>query len=410
MKSDILYEIWYHIIFLLLFYYYFIIILLLFYYYIMKLSRRRKSARRVRHTKRAGNKLRYKSKKFRALKRYHRRGGRHTKKLYGRRVKKGGEVKFYDPTSVGERSEIGYTYKLTGTIKSELRYKKIGSVMSDTSPFDIEITAVIKDSTTIKFLIKFTRKKTPIVTYTMTSDELILILDSISDPNIAVPQIMGDYIKTGLMAKYEFSFKDNVKDFTTIKDKVEEIQRLMGQGTIYYTGTKLHNEKREYEDNIEETIKKNKVLKINIAPLGQEDKEINYPTEILELQNRVDAFETSNKNNPNKSQDISRAKALMALIPDFLLGLLVGVYSNGPLKGPLNRPLNRPTTAKYIAQANQYTLLTAQLTSICPPVGAAPTPAPAHVDSAADDTIEQDAAPTPPPALVDSAADDGVNN
>ena len=30
----------------------------------MKLSRRRKSARRVRHTKRAGKKLRYKSKKL----------------------------------------------------------------------------------------------------------------------------------------------------------------------------------------------------------------------------------------------------------------------------------------------------------------------------------------------------------
>ena len=92
----------------------------------------------------------------------------------------------------------------------------------------------------------------------------------------------------------------------------------------------------------------------------------------------------------------------MAVIHDLLLGLLVGVYSNGPLKGSLNRP----TTAKYIAQANLYTSLTAQLTSICPPVGAAPTPAPAHVDSAADDTIEQDAAP----AHVDSAADDGVDN
>ncbi len=53
----------------------------------MKLSRRRKFVRHNRHTKRTGKKLRYKSKKFRALKRYHRLGGRHTKKLYGRRVK-----------------------------------------------------------------------------------------------------------------------------------------------------------------------------------------------------------------------------------------------------------------------------------------------------------------------------------
>jgi hypothetical protein len=345
----------------------------------------------VRHTKRAGNKLRYKSKKFHALKRYHRRGGRHTKKLYGRRVKKGGEVKFDKPTSVGERSESGYTYKLTGTIKSELRYKKIGSVMSDTSPFDIEITAVIKDSTTIKFLIKFTRKKTPIVTYTMTSDELILILDSISDPNIAVPQIMGVYIKTGLMAKYEFSFKDNVKDFTTIKDKVNEIKVFIGTGTIYYTGTKLYKEKRESEDNTEETIKNDRDLKINIAPSGEAAKEINYPTEIQELQNRVTEFETNNKNNPNKSHDISRAKALMAKIPDLLLELLVGVKLYG-LRG------------KYIMQAKLYTSLTDDLTSIFAPVDSDPrdtikqddAPAhfdsAAHVDSTADDTIGQYAA------------------
>jgi hypothetical protein len=90
----------------------------------MKLSRRGKFVRHNRHTKRAGKKLRYKSKKFRALKRYHRRGGRHTKKLYGRRVKKGGEVTFEDPITSGEPSEFNYTYTRKGTITPELRYKK----------------------------------------------------------------------------------------------------------------------------------------------------------------------------------------------------------------------------------------------------------------------------------------------
>ena len=254
------------------------------------------------------------------------------------------------------------------------------------------------------------------------------IIGSISNPKVNKPKIIGVDQKNGDTATYDFSFKKNEADFKAIKSKVEEIQRLMGQGTTYHTGTKLYNEKREYEDNNEETIKTDRDLQINIAPLGQEDKKINYPTEIEKLQKRFTNFETSNKNNPNKSRDISTAKALMAVIPNLLLGLLVGVYSNGPLKGPLKGPLNRPTTAKYIAQANQYTSLTAQLTSICPPVGAAPTPAPAHVDSAADDTIEQDAAPAPahvdsappppahvdsappPPALVDSAADSGVDN
>jgi hypothetical protein len=62
----------------------------------MKLSRRGKSVRRRRHTKRVGKHLRYKGKKVRASKRYHRGiGGRgHTKKThrktYGGRVKRGG--------------------------------------------------------------------------------------------------------------------------------------------------------------------------------------------------------------------------------------------------------------------------------------------------------------------------------
>jgi len=62
----------------------------------MKLSRRGKSARRGRHTKRARKNLRYKGKKVRGSKRYHRiKSGRgHTKKThrktYGGRVKRGG--------------------------------------------------------------------------------------------------------------------------------------------------------------------------------------------------------------------------------------------------------------------------------------------------------------------------------
>jgi hypothetical protein len=62
----------------------------------MKLSRRGKSVRRRRHTKRTGKNLRYKGKKIRASKRYHRGIGDrgHTKKIhrkiYRGRVKKGG--------------------------------------------------------------------------------------------------------------------------------------------------------------------------------------------------------------------------------------------------------------------------------------------------------------------------------
>ena len=57
----------------------------------MKISRRgkhTKRARRGRHTKHAGKKLRYKSKKFRASKRYHR-GNKRTYKR-GRRFHRGG--------------------------------------------------------------------------------------------------------------------------------------------------------------------------------------------------------------------------------------------------------------------------------------------------------------------------------
>ena len=54
----------------------------------MKLSRRGKSARRGRHTKRAGKLLRYRGKKVRASKRYHRAHKRTYKR--GRRVHRGG--------------------------------------------------------------------------------------------------------------------------------------------------------------------------------------------------------------------------------------------------------------------------------------------------------------------------------
>ena len=371
----------------------------------MKLSRRRKSARRVRHTKRAGKKLRYKSKKFRALKKYHRCGGRHTKKLYGRRVKKGGEVTFEDPSTSGEPSEFNYTYTRRGTIKPKLRYRKIKSVMSDTSPFDIEITAsrIVKteNNTPVTINITFTRKKNPIVTYTMTSDELILILESISNPKVIKPQIIGvDQKNGGDTATYEFSFTDNEADLKAIKYKVEEIQRSIGQGTTYRTGTKLDNEKRENEDKIEYMIKNDKVLKINIAPPQDQAKEINYPTKIQELQNLVIRFEIDNINNPSKSNDISRAKALMDVIPDLLLGLLVGVYSNEPLKGSLNRSLNRPTTTKDIMHAKLFTSLTEELTNICDPPAAAPAP----VDSAAPAASPYDNDP------VDSAAPDPVDD
>ena len=288
----------------------------------MKLSRRKKSARRVRHTKRAGKKLRYKSKKFRALKKYHRRGGRHTKKLYGRRVKKGGEVIFDIPTSSGEPSESGYTYNLTGTIKSELRYKKIGfsSVTSDTSPFDIEIIAsrnrLSGDPIIIK--IKFTRKKLPKVTYTINLENLNRILESITDPKNIKPQIPGIDEKN-VQAEYEFSFKDNEVDFKTIKTKVNEIK----DSILNEFSSKQKAKIAQIRSEIQNKIENDRGLKIIIPYTKNNDKKINYPAEIEKLQKQVDDFREKNPNHNNNPEYFSK---LMDQISVSLLDLLVAVY------------------------------------------------------------------------------------
>jgi len=105
----------------------------------MKLSMRGKSVRRRRHTKRTGKNLRYKGKKVRASKRYHRGIGDrgHTKKthrkIYRGRVKKGGvdeehweKLKWTDV--VGEPSKKQATGRLvykkdsTFSLTSESKY------------------------------------------------------------------------------------------------------------------------------------------------------------------------------------------------------------------------------------------------------------------------------------------------
>ena len=159
MRLDILYDIFYHIIF-----YYFTI--LLFYYYIMKLSRRGKhvkSTRRGRHTKRAGKHLRYRGKKVRASKRYSRGrgGGRVRTYKRGKRLQRGGELKF--PESVDSE---GF-YKLTLPDRDLFFTKKGVFIQGD--PFQkFKITLEVSDvkslfqkdqsnSITSLFVVTFTR-------------------------------------------------------------------------------------------------------------------------------------------------------------------------------------------------------------------------------------------------------------
>ena len=120
----------------------------------MKLSRRGKSARRGRHTKRTGKHLRYKGKKVRASKRYHRiKSGRgHTKKThrktYGGRVKRGGVGVgggFWSNPTVDKLNEMyrlatvtspeKFTSKLY--IQQTMNYKRMVEVILACSPFDI---------------------------------------------------------------------------------------------------------------------------------------------------------------------------------------------------------------------------------------------------------------------------------
>lgn len=109
----------------------------------MKLSRRGKSVRRRRHTKRTGKHLRYKGKKVRGSKRYHRRIGDrgHTKKIhrkiYRGRVKKGGvdednwvNLKWTDvvkdnPSKIEATGKLVYKKDSTFSLTSESKYFRV---------------------------------------------------------------------------------------------------------------------------------------------------------------------------------------------------------------------------------------------------------------------------------------------
>ena len=121
----------------------------------MKLSRRGKSSRRVRHTKRTGKKLRYKSKKVRASKRYRRGTGDrgHTKKthrkIYRGRVKKGGVDETHwekeqwivvtgDPSKIEATGKLVYKKDSTFSLTSESKYFR---VILETQPELFEVTS-----------------------------------------------------------------------------------------------------------------------------------------------------------------------------------------------------------------------------------------------------------------------------
>jgi hypothetical protein len=106
----------------------------------MKLSRRGKSARRGRHTKRARKNLRYKGKKVRGSKRYHR-GHKRTHKR-GRRLQRGG-VNFHIEYSVlGDNIECSANAIITGVLnpglaKFDLKYQKKYWPSEQTSQFSM---------------------------------------------------------------------------------------------------------------------------------------------------------------------------------------------------------------------------------------------------------------------------------
>ncbi len=121
----------------------------------MKLSRRGKSVRRRRHTKRTGKNLRYKGKKIRASKRYHRGIGDrgHTKKIhrkiYRGRVKKGGvDEKHWeneqwivvdgDPSKKQATGRLVYKKDSTFSLTSESKHFL---VTLETEPDLIEVTS-----------------------------------------------------------------------------------------------------------------------------------------------------------------------------------------------------------------------------------------------------------------------------
>ena len=303
----------------------------------MKLSRRGKHTKHARcgkHTKRAGKHLRYKSKskKFSGSKRYHRGGNRYTKKLYRRRVKKGGGVTFDVTMTITEDSNnpsiTNYTIK--GNTDDTITYKKIGalSVTSGKSQFNIEIKSTDKDAKSnienyVGANIIFTRVNPPVVTYTMSYDNLRHIIFYLNSGG-SKPEIEGINTVDNTKANYDFSFKENLDNFNIIKNKVDEIKKKIISDFNKKNDKKKSDTEQKVTDikkNIEEKIKADTELKINIG-LGFEDEIINYQSQILDLQSIVVKFIDENPS----SDKISRLRDINSQISQSLLELLVEAY------------------------------------------------------------------------------------
>ena len=301
----------------------------------MKLSRRgkhTKRARRGRHTKHAGKKLRYKSKKFRASKRYHRGRGGHTKKLYGRRVKKGGTVTFQEIIATQDPSNPSITnYTVQGSIDT-IKYKKTSglSITSGESPFQIEIKSTNKGLTAngrnytgqIEVNIIFKRVNPPEVIYTMRSIKLNNIVKSITDGSNET--VEGINQVDNAKANYNFSFKENTDNFNNIQKKVVEIQeKILKDFNEEMAKKKSDTETRvkDIKEKIQKKIETEKELKINTGT-GYEVEEINYNDEMVRLQGMVNKFL---ENNPNYNKK-DHLTTIISDISKSLLELLVEAY------------------------------------------------------------------------------------
>ena len=297
----------------------------------MKLSRRgkhTKHARRGRHTKRAGKHLRYKSKKFSASKRYHRGRGRggHTKKLYGRRVKKGGSVTFQEIIATQDSSNPSITnYTVQGRIDT-IKYKKTSglSITSGESPFQIEIKSTNKRNYTsqIEVNIIFKRENPPEVIYTMRSIKLDNIVMSIT--NGSNETVEGTNQVDNVKANYNFSFKENTDNFKIIQKKVAEIQEKILRDFDKEMAKKKSDTEtkvRDIKQEIQKKINDDKDLKINTGTRYEEEY-IHYNDEMARLKGMIDNFIESNPNSDKKA----RLTTIMSSISQSLLELLVEAY------------------------------------------------------------------------------------
>ena len=245
MRLDILYDIFYHIIF-----YYFTI--LLFYYYIMKLSRRGKhvkSTRRGRHTKRAGKHLRYRGKKVRASKRYSRGrgGGRVRTYKRGKRLQRGGEDNF---TVVWDNKLVGRAYSLTKPSRPTffyLTYKKKKSWFDKTSKFimNICIDKTTNELTRIDLYIYIENIVPSTPNFTLRT------IEQLTDKSELEKWIRKDK-KYGQEDEYNFNFPKNMDNLQTISAAIRaKIEQLNAAADAAATEAAISRQKEIESQNVQ---------------------------------------------------------------------------------------------------------------------------------------------------------------